>query len=94
MTAQAVSITGSVWTAISAAGESGTCWLQKKPDNGGVVINHIENVDPSSLDIDESYFMPDNKREITDIVADGPTDIFYAMCINGDETAIIVVDLI
>lgn len=94
MTAAIVDINGAGWTAITAAGESGTCWVQKNPGDGGVVINHIESVDPSSLIISQSYFMPDNKRKITDIVSDSPTDIFYARCVNEGETAKVAVDVV
>lgn len=91
MSSVAVALT-SAWTAITSAGEGGTCWLQKAPGQGQVVINHGSS-GSGSLTVDDSYFMPDDKNVITDITPDDVTDIFYARCTVTGETANIVVDV-
>lgn len=86
-------VTDTAWTAISNAGESGTCWLQQKPEEGRCVVHHSES-GSGSLDVDDAYFLPDNKSEIVQLVADSTSDIFYARCADAGETAIVITDLI
>lgn len=86
-------VNDTAWTAITAAGESGTCWLQQKPEEGRCVIHHSDS-GTGSLDIEDGYFLPDNKSEIVSIVADNVSDIFYARCSDADETATVVTDVI
>ena len=81
------------WTAITAAGESGTCWLQQKPEEGRVVIHHSDS-GTGSLDIEDGYFLPDNKSETVTIVADNPSDIYYARCVDADESAKVCADVL
>ena len=55
-------ITGDSWTPITAAGLSGTCWLQEIPGKGQVVINHSDTL--TEFEIDESYFLLNAKRRL------------------------------
>ena len=87
-------ITGAAWVPISAAGESGTCWLQNIPDKGQVVINHSNSGVPSDSDVDESYFMVNNQNNIVEITADDAADIFYARCSVVGESAKIITDVV
>lgn len=93
MALNAFSIDGDTWTAITSAGESGQCWIQKNPDIGQVVINHSTS-GSGSLDVNDSYFMPDNKSELVPIPADDNSDIFYARCLRSGQEATIISDVI
>lgn len=86
-------IGGDSWTPISLANQSGTCWVQKNPGKGQVIISHSDSGE-GILDVDVSYFMPSNKRKIVDISADNINDVFYARCSVAGESAIIDVDVL
>lgn len=72
---------GGPWTAITAAGQSGTVWMGQNPSSGRVVIAHSDG-GIGTLDKDISYQIPNiNNDESTDIVpisADNASDVFYA----------------
>ena len=81
------------WTAISLTGESGTCWLQRKPDRGQVVLSHSDS-GTGVLEDDVSYQLIKASPDILDITADNVSDIFYAKCLETGEEAIIVSDVV
>lgn len=86
-------VTDAAWVAITAAGKSGTCWLQKKPVEGRVAIHH-STTGSGSLSVNDGFFLPDNKSELTSIVADSGADIYYARCSDAGETATVITDVI
>lgn len=86
------SITDS-WTAITSAGQSGTCWVTKIPTDGRVLIDH-STTGTGALSVTKSYSLPENKEVITPINADDVSDIYYAICSKAGETASLTVDVI
>lgn len=92
MTTEKIEVTDD-WTAITGAGESGTCWLRKFPENGTIAIDHSE-AGTGALDEEKSYYPKRSKTDIIDLSADSASDIFYAKCLDSGETAEIVSDVI
>lgn len=82
-----------VWVAITTTGESGTCWLQKKPAKGQVVLSHSDAGIGGLLD-DVSYPLVKPSPDILDITADSVSDIFYAKCLETGAEATIISDVI
>lgn len=80
------------WTPISLAGQSGTCWFRNFP-KGTIAIDHSDSGE-GGLDIDKSYYHKKSKTEIIDLTADNVDDIFYAICLNSDETAELIADMV
>ena len=91
MPAQAIAINAISWTPITTAGENSICWLIREPQVGRVLIDHSES-GTGSLDIDKSYSLASNKEVIKELLADSSSDVFYAICRNPNQTAVIVVD--
>lgn len=81
------------WTAITSAGESGTCWMKKFTEYGPMAIDHSDS-GTGSLDLEKSYYPKDSKTNIIDLTADSAGDIFYAKCLHAGATAEIVVDVV
>lgn len=99
MATAAIALSNLVWTKVSAAGESGTCW---KKTGGVVVIDHTNAesaatlpLSNSNVDVDKSKRVPldEDNVEILLISADGVDDIYYALSLSG-LTDKIVVDVI
>jgi len=87
-------INSSDWEPITEVGESGTCWVQRKPLRGQLVLSHTDTGDTNDLEEDESYSMSGEKRDIIiDITADSEDDIFYAKCVEAGATAVIISDV-
>lgn len=93
-------ITGTAWTAISTAGQSGSCWINE--DNEGAVnkadvrIYHTDAGTPAADKVDESkrLFTPKGNTDVLILSADSGTDIHYARCKNADDEAVILVDVV
>ena len=81
------------WTAFTDAGESGTCWLQKKPSRGHVVISHSDS-GTGALNDNISYPAVELAPKITGIPADNAGDIYYAKCRETGEEAVIISDVV
>lgn len=89
-----------VWTKITAAGESGTCW---KKAGGAIVIDHTdqETADTLSLSntnvtVEKSKRVPldrDNDN-VLGIPADNIDDIYYAIAFDDGGINSLVVDVI
>ncbi len=92
MTVKKITITDD-WTAISLIGESGTCWLQRKPNRGQVVLSHSDS-GTGGLEDDVSYPLVKPSPDILPITADNVDDIFYAKCIETDENAVVISDVV
>jgi hypothetical protein len=88
------SLTHDVWRRISAAGESGTCWVKKIGEAGnGIFIDHTTTPGagpPDTIDVgspeetaaglnkDKAFYLADMKR-ILEIPADNASDVYYAV---------------
>jgi hypothetical protein len=88
-----------VWTKVSAAGESGSCW---KNTGGTVVIDHTDQETAATLPLSnvnvakaKSKRIPLNKDDgdVLLLPADNVSDIFYALSLSG-LTDRIVVDMV
>lgn len=94
------SITASAWTAITAAGESGTCWLDEEDDGAAgtvdVRISHSDSGVPSSGDVTKAkkVYKPMGNNDLMKISADNGSDIYYARCVSTGDTATITVDVV
>ena len=94
------SITASAWTAITAVGESGTCWLDEEDDGAAgtvdVRIFHSDGVTPSVGDLTKAkkVYKPRGNNDVIVISADNGSDIYYARCVTAGDTAIITVDVV
>jgi hypothetical protein len=90
-------ITGASWTAITAAGEDGTCWLDD--DNTGSVnkadcrIYHSASGAPNVTKLLEAkkVYKSNSNSDVMSLGADSENDIYYARCKNtADEVALLV----
>lgn len=80
------------WTPVSAAGESGTCWLRRFP-KGAIAIDHSDSGE-GGLDEEKAYYPARDKTNIIDITADNVGDIFYAKCLDTGDTAELIADVV
>ena len=91
------SISDSAWTAITAAGESGTCWMDEDGDGGGEpdvrIIHTTGTPDSSQTTFGKRLYIPKNNTDIMLISADNSSDIFYARCVKTGATAKVSVDI-
>ena len=93
------SLTATAFTAISAAGESGTCWLDEDNDGAGgtvdVRIVHAASL-PAQAEATEGkrVYKPRGNFDVVVITADDVSDIYYAICKDSGSTAIMSVDVI
>jgi len=99
MTTIAKTLSKTVWTKITAAGESGTCW---KKTGGQIVIDHTDAETAATLALSNTNVtIAKSKRvpldgdngNVLNIPADNVDDIYYALAIEGDSN-IIAVDVI
>ena len=82
------------WTAISTAGQSGTCWIERNiRGNGTILISHYSAGLPR-----KSYGFPLNSPadniDICIISADDQSDVFYARVTNSRNIIDILVDVV
>lgn len=91
MPSQAITINSISWTPITSAGQDAICWMIKNPAKDRVLIDHSDS-GIGALSYGKSYSIALNKEVITDLIADNPADIFYAICKETGENAILVVD--
>jgi hypothetical protein len=94
------SLTTSV-TVISAAGESGICWMKEdQSDNVGqaeVYVYHTGGGAPSAATVygnGKRLYKPLSNNDTLTISADDGSDIYYACCKNAGDQADIIVDVI
>jgi Zn-dependent metalloprotease len=88
-------ITSTAWTAISAAGESGSCWLDEENDgskgHADVRITHSASGVPNeaALEAAKKVYRSSGNDDVCLIGADSASDIWYARCkTTGDEVII------
>jgi hypothetical protein len=90
-------LTSTAWTAISTAGQSGSCWLDEDGDGStgsmNVRVTHAASL-PATSEFTKAkrVYKPSGNADVLILTADGTTDIFYAMCKDG--TAIISADMV
>lgn len=93
-------ITADAWTAISTAGQSGTCWLDAESDGfeGKVDVRlyHSDAGEPAADKVTEGYPVskPLGNRDQVSLSADNSNDVFYARCISEGAEAILTVDVV
>ena len=94
MATSAININGTTWTAITAAGESGSCWLNNVSDKP-VFVDHSKVALGADCDFIKSrrvYFADDNGAHLS-ITADDTGDVWYAKCPVPSDTSVLVVDV-
>lgn len=91
----AIILSTTVWTKITAAGESGTVW---KKAGKAIVIDHTDQESDATLPLSNlNVTVAKSKRVPLDedsinplpISADNVDDIFYAVVIDGDSGTIV-----
>lgn len=100
MATTAITLLSTVWTRISLAGESGTCW---KKTGGPIVVDHTDQETAATLPtsnanvtVAKSKRVPldgDNVNVLA-LPADNVSDIFYALATNEDAVNVLAVDVI
>lgn len=95
----AKTLSTTVWTKITAAGESGTCW---KKTGGAIVIDHTDQETAATLPTSNTNVtVAKSKRvpldrdnvNILGIPADNVDDIYYAIALDDGETNTLIVDV-
>ena len=100
MATTAISLSSTVWTKITAAGESGTCW---KKTGGNIVVDHTDQETAATLALTNANVtvakskrvpLDGDNNDVLGLPADNVDDIFYALAINNDASNILTVDVI
>ena len=100
MAITAYNILSTVWTRITAAGESGTCW---KKTGGPIVVSHTISDGSATLPLtNTNVTVAKSKRvpidgdnnDVLALPADNVSDVFYALATNGDAANVLAVDVI
>ncbi len=95
----AYNIVSTVWTRITAAGESGTAW---KKTGGTIVVSHTDSDGAATLPLTNlNVTVAKSKRvpldgdnnEVLGLPADNVSDIFYALATNEDAANVLAVDV-
>lgn len=89
-----MTINSTTWTAITAAGQQGTCWIYaNKKGTGGLLINHSDSGKPKK-NIGFRLYKPNDNTNICVLGPDNDNDRYYAKCKNSRESVIICVDVV
>jgi hypothetical protein len=100
MATEVVTVSNTVWTRITTAGQSGTCW--KKTGNT-ILIDHTDQETAATLALSNTNVtvgkskrvpLDEDNDNVLVIQADNIDDVFYAICLDAGETADIVADVI
>lgn len=90
-------ITSAAWTAISSAGQSGSCWLDENTqENSGA--DDVRIVHGASAPVYDDLVkgrrvrMPKDNKDMLLLAADNASDIFYARSVGG--SAVLSVDMV
>lgn len=93
-------LSSTVWTRITAAGESGTCW---KKTGGTVVVDHTDSETAATLPLSNTNVtiakakrvpVDADDNNVLALPADNASDIFYALADNKDASNILVADVL
>ena len=96
MATAAITLSNTVWTKVTDAGESGNCW---KKTGGQVVIDHTDQETDATLPLTNTNVTVEKSKRVpqdedNDIVlgipADNSSDIFYALSLKGTTDKIVV----
>lgn len=91
-------LTTSIWRRITAAGESGTCWVTELSDNIAILINHTTNPQGDTIPVGhadettaglndhDNAFPLGFKDKALEIPADDAIDVYYALFIDNRPT--------
>ena len=99
MATTVITLSKTVWTKLTAAGESGTCW---KKTGGQVVVDHTDSeggttvaLTSVNITVAKSKRVPldGDNNDVLGLPADNVSDIFYGLSLKG-ATDKIVVDVI
>ena len=99
MATEEIALSNTVWTKLSAAGESGTCW---RKTGGQVVVDHTDGeggatvaLTSVNITVAKSKRVPldGDDNNVLGLPADNASDIFYGLSLTG-ATDKIVVDMI
>ena len=88
------------WVAISAAGQGGSCWLDEDNDGAGgrveVRLYHSDAGVPALAKATEGkqVYKPMGNKDTLPFTADNASDVYYAICVNPGDTAIISSDVV
>ena len=100
MATTAITLSKTVWTKITAAGESGTCW---KKTGGTILVDHTTleggaTVALTSVNITVAKAkrvpLDGDGNDVLALPADDLSDIFYALATNEDTANVLAVDVI
>jgi len=94
MATKTVEINSSTWTAITTAGQSGTCWLDTNVTGGGCVLINHSTVSGTSCECTKAYPLYREYGAIFSFTADTIYDVYYAKCNGLDASVILTVDCI
>ncbi len=103
-------LTTNIWRRITAAGESGTCWVTELSDSIAIKINHTTNPQGDTIPVGDAAettaglndhdnaFPLGFKDRAMEIPADDANDVYYALFIDNrpstPNTAKITADVI
>lgn len=96
MATNTIDISSTVWTKITNAGESGTCW---KKTGGTIVIDHTDQETAATLPLSNTNVavakskrvpLDEDNDNVLDIPADNVDDIYYALAFEADFNSLAV----
>ena len=100
MATTAITLSKTVWTRITAAGESGTCW---KKTGGVIVVDHTDQeggatvaLTSVNITVAKAKRVPldGDDNDVLALPADDVSDIFYALATGEGDSNILAVDVI
>ena len=100
MATTAITISKTVWTRITAAGESGTCW---RKTGGTIVVDHTDSDGSATLPLVSTLVtvakskrvpLDGDDNNVLQIPADNVSDVYYALATNEDAANVLAVDVI
>ena len=100
MATTAITLSKTVWTKITNAGESGTCW---KKTGGTIVVDHTDQEGDATVPLTSVNItvakakrvpLDGDDNDVLALPADDLSDIFYALAINEDTANVLAVDVI
>lgn len=100
MATTAITLSKIVWTKITAAGESGTCW---RKTGGTIVVDHTDQeggatvaLTSVNITVAKAKRVPldSDDNDVLALPADSASDIFYALATNEDASNVLAVDVI
>ena len=99
MATTAITLSKTVWTRITAAGESGTCW---KKTGWPILVDHTDAEGGATLTLANTNVtkakakrvpLDGDNIEALSLPADSVSDVFYALGLEGDSN-VLAVDVI